>query len=466
MFGGVEPSGFPAIGATLDGKYRIDRLLGEGGMASVFEAQHLRLSQRVAIKLLSPEFARDPELVARFEREARAVAQLRTRHVTRVMDVDVTPDGMPYIVMEFLEGRDLEGELTARTRLPCDEAVDYVLQACAAINEAHAMGIIHRDLKPANLFLADDNGERIVKVLDFGISKIIGEATRLTGVGAVMGTVLYMPPEQVRASSNIDTRADIWSLGVILYELLTGRTPWEGTSPQIAAQIVSDDAPDVRRLAPVPDPIAAAIRTMLQRDPAQRYASVREVAAAIAPYAVPSSLGAAIAEQLVAGYSSPRMLRPSYASFSHAPAPPSSLVTMPLASSSLQPVQRPTASPKKSKSRVFVVAGALLGVLAAVGIVLAWAALRVRGTVVSTAPATAGEASASVATLATTPSAATTSEVAPPPTTTTSAEEPAASASASSTTPRSTPRPNVTPKTTPSKPTSTPASPSGAPAFL
>jgi serine/threonine protein kinase len=256
---------------------------------------------------------------------------------------------------------------------------------------------------------------------------------------------------------------------VILYELLTGRTPWEGTSPQIAAQIVSDDAPDVRNFAPVPDPIAAAIRMMLQRDPAQRYTSVREVAAAIAPYAVPSSLGASIAEQLVAGYSSPRMLRPAYASFSQPPPPPSSLVTMPLATS-LTPVQRPTASPAKSKGRVFVVAGAVLGVLAAVGIVLAWAALRARGTVVAKTPAATVEASAPVATIATAPPAASTSEVAPPPTTRPT-EEPVGSAAASSVgAPHASPSPrpirSTTPATTTAPAGSATTSPSGAPAFL
>ena len=287
------------IGQTIGGKYRIVRLLGEGGMAYVFEASHERLQQRVAIKLLAPEFARDPELVQRFEREARAVARLKTRHVARVMDVDATIDGIPYIVMEFLQGNDVEAELEARVRLPLEESVDYVLQVCAGMLEAHGMGIVHRDLKPANLFLAHegDEGERIVKVLDFGISKVVGEATRLTGAGAVMGTVLYMSPEQVRAQPNVDTRADIWALGVILYELLAGRTPWEGASHQIAAQIVSRDPADIRTFIPVPEGVAATLRTMLQRDPAGRFANVREVLAALAPYAPAGSIGAAVAEQ-------------------------------------------------------------------------------------------------------------------------------------------------------------------------
>src|SRR4051812_21523869 len=151
--------GLPQIGQTLNGKYEIVRLLGEGGMAFVYEAKHQRLQQRVAIKVLTPDFARDPELVSRFEREARAVARLRTKHVVRVTDVDTTPDGIPFIVMEFLEGRDLDAELQARGRIPLEEAVDYVLQACSGMVEAHATGIVHRDLKPANLFVArESNG--------------------------------------------------------------------------------------------------------------------------------------------------------------------------------------------------------------------------------------------------------------------------------------------------------------------
>jgi serine/threonine protein kinase len=303
--------GLPQIGETLGGKYQIVRLLGEGGMAFVYEASHQRLQQRVAIKMLTPEFTRDPELVSRFEREARAVARLRTKHVTRVMDVDTTPGGIPYIVMEFLEGRDLDAELQARTRLPLDEAVDYVLQACAGMLEAHGMGIVHRDLKPANLFLTTDRDSgdgdgRIVKVLDFGISKMVGEATRLTGAGAVMGTVLYMSPEQVRAQPNVDTRADIWALGVILYELLAGRAPWEGHSHQIAAAIVAQDPPDLRTFVAVPEAVATVVRTMLQRDPARRFGHVREVLAALAPFAPPGSIGAAVAEQIALGQSGSR----------------------------------------------------------------------------------------------------------------------------------------------------------------
>jgi eukaryotic-like serine/threonine-protein kinase len=305
--------GLPKTGQLLGGKYEIVRLLGEGGMAYVFEASHKRLQQRVAIKVLAPEFARDAELVLRFEREARAVAGLRTRHVVRVIDVEETVDHIPYIVMEFLEGRDLDAELEDRTRLPLDEAVDVVLQACAGMIEAHGMGIVHRDLKPANLFLAKerDGNDRVVKVLDFGISKIVGDATKLTSAGAVLGTVLYMSPEQVRAQPSVDTRADIWSLGVILYELIAGRPPWEGSSQQIAGAIVSKNPPDIRKFVSVPETIATVLRTMLERDPERRFATVQEVVASLASFAPASSIGAAIAEQVLSSQSSLRGSSPA-----------------------------------------------------------------------------------------------------------------------------------------------------------
>ncbi len=301
-------AGLPDIGQTLGGKYELVRLLGEGGMAFVFEANHQKLHQRVAIKLLAPEFARDDELVTRFEREARAVARLSTKHVVRVTDVDVTSDHLPYMVMEFLDGRDLDAELQARRQLPLEESVDIILQACSGMLEAHANGIIHRDLKPANLFLANEgdgaDATRIVKILDFGISKMIGDSTKLTSAGAVIGTVLYMSPEQVRAESNVDVRADVWSLGVILFELLAGRAPFEGSSAQIAAKIVSTDAPDLRTLADVPESFALTVRRMLDRDRARRFASLREVIEALSPFAPAGSLGAGIAAKQQLGRSS------------------------------------------------------------------------------------------------------------------------------------------------------------------
>jgi eukaryotic-like serine/threonine-protein kinase len=373
------------IGQVLGGKYQIVRLLGEGGMAFVFEASHKRLQQRVAIKLLAPELASDVELVARFEREARAVARLRTRHVVRVMDVDATPSHIPYIVMEFLDGRDLDAELLARTRLPLGESIDIILQACSGMLEAHSAGIVHRDLKPANLFLANEHegADRVVKVLDFGISKMAGEATRLTSAGAVMGTVLYMSPEQVRADAGVDLRADIWSLGVILFELLSGRPPFEGSSPQIAMKIVSTDAPDLRTLAPdVPEGVALAVRRMLERDRARRFATVTGVAAALAPFVPVGSIGAGVAEKLALSstgsrgqtaslpmkHTVPMPGTPGFVDRSAASARRSSNAPPALVSAS-PPSPAPAERPR-SLARLFLIIAMAVGVLGAAGAVL------------------------------------------------------------------------------------------------
>jgi serine/threonine-protein kinase len=265
----------------------------------VFEAEHLRLRQPIAIKFLNPQMLGVEEIVQRFEREARAAATLRSRHVVRVTDVEVT-DGIPYMVMELLEGVDLESERERRERLPYEEVVDYILQVSSALAEAHAAGIVHRDLKPGNLFLAKEDAERsIVKVLDFGISKFMsGEDQKLTSAGAIMGTALYMSPEQIRGEVTIDARSDIWSLGVILYELISGNAPWVGPTTRVAAAIVSEPTPDLRATTDVPDGLAQAIHRMLEKVPANRFATITDVAHALAPFAPRGSVGAEIAEVL------------------------------------------------------------------------------------------------------------------------------------------------------------------------
>ena len=232
--GDVDPA-LPTIGTIVGQKYRIESVIGEGGMGVVFAATHEKLGQAVAIKMLLPEYARHPELVARFGREARASAQLRHRNSARVIDVDETTTGIPYMVMERLHGHDLETELEARGKLEIAEAVQYVVEACAAMTEAHQRGIVHRDLKPSNLFLSTEaDGSVCVKVLDFGISKVQSEEGRITSTQHQMGTPLYMSPEQVRSAKSVDARTDVWSLGVILYELLTGDTPFKGSTAELA----------------------------------------------------------------------------------------------------------------------------------------------------------------------------------------------------------------------------------------
>lgn len=296
---GIVEVALPQPGQVIAGKYQLVRVLGEGGMGVVYEAEHVRLKQRVALKMLLPELLRVEDLVMRFEREARASSQLRSRHTARVMDVDHTPDGVPYMVMEFLEGRDLDAELQARNALPLDEAVDYVLQAAGAMDEAHGLGIVHRDLKPSNIFIArEHDGRRVAKILDFGISKVSNEGdAKLTSAEAVMGTAMYMAPEQVRSARNVDARADIWSLGVILYELLAGRAPFVGTPTQVVAAIVTDDPQPLESLVQVPAALSAIVSRCLTRDPARRFQSVRELMAGLLPFAHTDSQGATTARE-------------------------------------------------------------------------------------------------------------------------------------------------------------------------
>jgi eukaryotic-like serine/threonine-protein kinase len=276
-------------GDLLVGKYRVERVLGMGGMGIVFAAQHIALGELVAIKLLLPEAAQSSEAVDRFLREARAAARLRSEHITRIMDVGTLEDGSPYIVMEYLEGTDLSALLEVRPGgLPLGEAVTYVLQACEALAEAHSLGIIHRDLKPSNLFLAKraDRGT-IVKVLDFGISKIMrGEDMNVTRTSTVFGSPLYMSPEQMRASRDVDVPSDIWALGIILFELLAGQMPFEAESlPQLCAKILDEPPKPLRQLRP---DLSAGIETVvlkcLQKKSADRYPHIAALAEALAPF--------------------------------------------------------------------------------------------------------------------------------------------------------------------------------------
>ncbi len=275
-------------GEVLAGKYRIERVLGEGGMGVVVAATHIQLEQRVAIKFLLPQAMEIPEVVSRFAREARAAAKIQSEHVARVIDVATLETGAPYMVMEYLEGKDLAQVLDERGPLPVAEAAEYALQASEALAEAHAAGIVHRDLKPANLFLARRaDRTSIVKVLDFGISKALnGGATDgvQTKTSALMGSPFYMSPEQMTNSRNVDARSDVWAMGVILYELTTGKTPFFGESmPEIVAAILSaSPAPMNEVQAGLGDEIQAVVSRCLEKSPKDRYANVAELAAALA----------------------------------------------------------------------------------------------------------------------------------------------------------------------------------------
>jgi eukaryotic-like serine/threonine-protein kinase len=277
-------------GDVLGKKYRVEKVLGKGGMGVVVSATHLDLDQRVAVKLMLPSAFKDPASRARFKREAQSAVKLRSEHAARVLDTGVFDDGSPYIVMEFLEGNDLAAEL-ARVRVLTVEAIaEYVLQACDAIAEAHALGIVHRDLKPANMFLTRrHDGSPLVKVLDFGISKasvLDSAALAMTTTASMLGSPLYMSPEQMRSSRDVDARTDVWSLGIVLYELFTGRVPFEAeTLGDLLARVMMDPQTPLVRMRPdVPPDISKLVDRCLEKDRAHRAVNVAEVARALGPY--------------------------------------------------------------------------------------------------------------------------------------------------------------------------------------
>ena len=280
-------------------------------MGVVVAATHLQLHQQIAVKLLRPEAMANPSLIERFEREARAAARVHGEHVARVIDVGKLPGGLPYIVMEYLEGEDLERTLTRRGPLPIAETVDYMLQTCEAVAEAHAANIVHRDLKPANLFLAirPNEDQPILKVLDFGISKILEpETDAITKTSALMGTAYYMSPEQLTSAKKVDTRTDVWALGVILYELLSGKRPFEaGTMPEVVAHILENTPTPLQSLRPeVPDELCDVIRRCLRRMD-ERLPTVADLATALAPFAPPHALPLVLrVNKLVAAAGKPR----------------------------------------------------------------------------------------------------------------------------------------------------------------
>ncbi len=288
----VESSAGVRPGDVLAGKYRIERVLGIGGMGVVVAAQHVMLEEKVAIKFLLPDMLRNQDVVGRFAREARAAVKIKSEHVARVFDVGTLDNGAPYMVMEFLEGGDLAAWLRERGPLAVEMAVDFVLQACVAVANAHGLGIVHRDLKPANLFcVRGSDGELVVKVLDFGISKITHVSASDTGgsltqTSAVMGSPFYMSPEQMQSARDVDARTDIWALGVVLYELLTGSTPFEGTSfAEIAIKVATAPLPRVRDVRPeVPAGLEGVILKCLARDRRERYSHVGELGAALGEF--------------------------------------------------------------------------------------------------------------------------------------------------------------------------------------
>lgn len=282
------------VGEVIAEKYRVERVLGRGGMGTVVAVWHQELHERRAIKFMLPKAAQHAEAVERFLREARAAARLKSPHAVKIHDVARLPTGVPYIVMEYLEGMDLDKLLESRGPLSMDEACRYILQACEAIGEAHALGIVHRDLKPANLFITTSvRGDPFVKVLDFGIAKVARtedvKSPSITVAHRTMGTPAYMSPEHVSDSKNVDGRADIWSLGVILYQLTTCALPFVANHhPVLYAKILDD-----REVAPPPSRVHSAITPdfdavvlrCLEKNIYTRYQTIAELVQALTPFA-------------------------------------------------------------------------------------------------------------------------------------------------------------------------------------
>ncbi len=282
------------IGSILDGKYRINKLLGAGAMGQVFEAEHTATGRRVAVKVISsPELVKDPTVVGRFQREARAAGSIDTQHITQVLDAGVERDSqLPFLVMEYLNGEDLSALIKRLGPLAPELALRVVAQACLGLQKAHEAHVVHRDIKPANLFLAKrDAGEIIVKVLDFGIAKVKMDAAHdtenaeLTKTGSMIGSPLYMSPEQARGDvKHIDARADIWSLGVVLYQALCGRTPYGHLTAlgQLIIAICSEWPKHIQEMAPwVPPNVASIVHRCLRHNPDERYQTASEMFQAI-----------------------------------------------------------------------------------------------------------------------------------------------------------------------------------------
>jgi len=303
----------PAPGETIAGKYVVEGECGRGGLAVVLSARHAELDRRVAIKVLLPEWVDNRGIVKRFLREGRAATRIRSEHVVRVFDVGTLDTGLPFLVLEYLEGQNLDEVLASWGPLPVPTAIDWILQAAEAIAEAHAHGIVHRDLKPANLFLTKSpDGTSCIKVIDFGLSKLVDSSAReqsgkLTGPTDVMGSPNYMAPEQLRAPCEADARTDLWALGAVLFELITAQPPFRGSVPELCALVLTQPPPPISSLRDnVPEGVERAIMRCLEKDPDARYAGVADLAQALAPYGSPLARASCQRIEGVLAFSAPR----------------------------------------------------------------------------------------------------------------------------------------------------------------
>jgi serine/threonine-protein kinase len=286
--------GIPRPGDVIAGKYRIESVIAVGGMGTIVSAIHADLGQRVAIKLMPKRAAKRPAAVERFMREARTAAAIENDHVVRVFDVGRLETGLPFMVMEHLDGKTLAELIFARSPIPLEEGLDWVLQASVAIAECHAKGIVHRDLKPENIMVLERPGQRgFVKLLDFGISKTDwfdakSEKKRsgLTTTADVFGTPTHMSPEQVRSAKNVDARSDIWALGVVLYEVLTGLPPFMADTLTALSAMITSDTPrrPIMRRPELPPGVDEAVMRCLEKQPEARPQSIAELAELLAPF--------------------------------------------------------------------------------------------------------------------------------------------------------------------------------------
>jgi serine/threonine protein kinase len=282
-------------GTLLAGQYRAERVLGAGGMGVVVRVRRIEDETRLALKFLRPSVARDPAAVARFVREAAAAGSIASPHVVQIVDVGKLDAGVPYFVMEYLEGATLESRLAGGMRMPLGETCDLALQACLGLAAAHKTGVIHRDIKPANLFLNHGVGEDMLKIVDFGVSRILDPdesgGQRLTRTRTALGSPLYMSPEQMRSARTADFRTDQWSLGAVLYRAATGHLPFDaGSLPRLCVQVLEADfVPVATRSPDLPEAFAAVVERCLRVAPDERFVDVADLAAALAPFAGPSA---------------------------------------------------------------------------------------------------------------------------------------------------------------------------------
>jgi eukaryotic-like serine/threonine-protein kinase len=289
----AAPAGYPAVGSLINGKYLVEKIIGEGGVGVVIAAQNVELGERVALKFLKAEMLERSDVVGRFMHEAKAACSIRSEHSATVFDVGRTSDGVPFLVMELLEGKDLSTIIGDGELLDARSAAEYGMQVCDALAGAHAKGIVHRDIKPENLFLETRSGLRSLKVLDFGISKtaltgtVLSTMLPLVQTQSMMGTPLYMSPEQVRAPERVDPRTDIWSLGVVLFEALTGRLPIQAESiTELCAAILESPLDSISQYRhDLPEGFIEVVEKCLEKDVAKRYQNVAELAFALMPFA-------------------------------------------------------------------------------------------------------------------------------------------------------------------------------------